>query len=431
MKVVIPMKQVIKIFKQLQNTSGKKDKEAIIAANKDNKLFTNTLVFLLDDNIQTGIKNKSLKKNIKCNGDVMLINSWEKCMEYFKGNNTGKDYDILVAQGFINYQDEEYREFYEQMITKSLKLGCDKRTVNKVIPNLIFEWKVQLGSPQDKLKLKKGEKFFLSQKLNGIRCSYKDGKLMSRQGKEFVGLSHILKDIEDLNLENYFIDGELIRNNIDNIDDNENFRLTASIVNSDAIEKPDIQLVIFDIFPVDTIAEDKSIEKYSFRKQRMMDMKKIFDQKHITSMDIVEMLYEGTDESEIMKWLEYAESQGWEGLILNKNTPYEFKRTTNLIKIKKFHSCDLMITGYVEGQGKYSGVLGSLVVDYKGNRLEIGSGFSDEERKNFWKNREDMIGKIMQVKYKDVSKNSKTGLESLQFATYECIRTDKSEPSYN
>ena len=172
-------------------------------------------------------------------------------------------------------------------------------------------------------------------------------------------------------------------------------------------------------------------EKYSVRKQRMLDMKKIFDQKHITSMDVVEMLYEGTDDSEIMKWLEYAESQGWEGCMLNKNTPYEFKRTTNLIKIKKFHTCDLRITGYVEGQGKYEGVLGSLVVDYKGNRLEIGSGFSDAERKEFWQNREDMIGRVMQIKYKDVSKNSKTGLESLQFATYECIRTDKTEPSYN
>ena len=425
------MKEVIKIFKQLQNTSGKKDKEAIIATNKDNDLFKKCLVFLLDDNVQTGLKSKSLQKKIRYDNYIMLLESWEHCMEYFKENNTGRDYDILIAQAFIKSQDEEDREFYEQMITKSLKLGCDKRTVNKVIPNLIFEWKVQLGSPQDKLKLKKGEKFFLSQKLNGIRCSYKDGKLMSRQGKEFVGLNHILKDIDDLNLENYFIDGELIRNNIDNIDDNENFRLTASIVNSDAVEKPEIQLVIFDMFPVETIADDKSTEKYSVRKQRMLDMKKIFDKKHITSMDVVEMLYEGTDDSEIMKWLEYAESQGWEGCMLNKNTPYEFKRTTNLIKIKKFHTCDLRITGYVEGQGKYEGVLGSLVVDYKGNRLEIGSGFSDAERKEFWQNREDMIGRVMQIKYKDVSKNSKTGLESLQFATYECIRTDKTEPSYN
>ena len=425
------MKEVIKIFRQLQNTSGKKDKEKIIAANQDNKLFKKCLVFLLDDNVVTGIAKKSIKKNIACNNYIMVLDSWEQCMDYFQENNTGKDYDILIAQAFVKSQDEEDREFYEQMITKSLKLGCDKKTVNKVIPNLIFEWKVQLGSPYDKLKLKKGERFFLSQKLNGIRCSYMDGKLMSRQGKEFSGLDHIIEDIKSLNLEDFFIDGELIRRNVDEIDDNENFRLTASIVNSDAITKPEIQLVIFDMFHVDTIADDKTTEKYNVRKLRMQDMKKILDQNHITSMDVVEMLYEGTDESEIMNCLEMAEQNNWEGIMLNKNTPYEFKRTTNLIKIKKFHTCDLRVTGYVEGQGKYKGVLGSLVVDYKGNRLEIGSGFSDAERKTFWENREEMIGQIMQVKYKDVSKNAKTGLESLQFATYECIRTDKTEPSYN
>ena len=195
----ISLKQVIEIFKQLQNTSSKKAKEEIIAKNQDNELFKKCLVFLLDDNIQTGIKSKSLKKNIKCNGNIMLINSWEKCMEYFKENNTGKDYDILVAQGFINYKDEEDREFYEQMITKSLKLGCDKKTVNKVIPNLIFEWKIQLGSPQEKLRLKDEEVFFLSKKMNGFRGTYYNGQFLSRQGKKIDGLQHIINDIKLIN----------------------------------------------------------------------------------------------------------------------------------------------------------------------------------------------------------------------------------------
>lgn len=426
------VKQVIKIFKQLQNTSGKKDKEAIIATNKDNDLFKGNLMFLLDSRVQTGIATKSLKKEIKYDGYVMAIETWEDCLLYLMHNNTGKDIDILKVQMFIRMNtDAEDRWFYEGMVTKTLKIGVDAKTVNKVIPNLIYEWKVQLGSPSEKLKLKKNEKFFLSQKVNGIRCSVYKGKMMSRQGKEFEGLGHILKDIYDCNLDDYFIDGELIRRNTDNRDDNENFRLTASIVNSDTEDKSEIQFVIFDMFPKECIVNNRVPEKYEVRKARMQDMRQIFKQKGVTSMAIVEMLYEGTDTSEIWKWLDYSESMGWEGLILNKNTPYEFKRTTNLIKIKKFHSCDLVITGYVEGQGKYEGVLGSLVVDYKGNRLEIGSGFSDAERKEFWQNREDMIGRVMQIKYKDVSKNSKTGLESLQFATYECIRTDKTEPSYN
>ena len=428
------MKQVIEIFKQLQNTSGKKDKEAILAANADNELFKQCLIFLCDSNITTGIAKKKYDSITVGTSDWVhkdINKELLEMFEYIKVNNTGKDENILNIKAWCHDFDEESKEFVKGMITKSIKLGIDKRTVNKVFPNLIFEWKVQLGSPSDKLKLKKGEKFFLSQKLNGFRGIFIDDQFISRQGKQITGLQHIIDDIFALNLETYFIDGELIRKNTDNVDDNTNFRLSASIINSDADSKPEIEFVIFDMFPKETIVGDKTVENYSIRKQRLLDVKKIIEQTGVQNLKIVEMVYEGTDASEIDKWLDRAVDFGWEGLMLNKDTPYEFKRTTNLIKIKKFHTCDLRIIGYEEGQGRNVGVLGAFVVDYKGNRLEIGSGFSDEERRDFWNKRDEMIGKIMQIKYKDVSRNSKTGLESLQFATFECIRNDKTEVSYN
>lgn len=139
------MKEVIQIFKQLQDASGKKDKESIIRENQDNEFFKQCLVFLLDDNITTGIAKKSLSKDIKYNGYIPL-HHWRVLMQYLQENNTGKDADILVAQSFLMAQNEEDKWFYEGMITKSLKLGCDKKTVNKVIPELIPHWDVQLGS---------------------------------------------------------------------------------------------------------------------------------------------------------------------------------------------------------------------------------------------------------------------------------------------
>ena len=428
------MKKVIQIFKQLQNTSGKKEKEKIILENQDNDLFKECLVFLLDDNITTGIAKKKWDSIQIGTSDWVhtdISNELIDMFNYIKTNNTGKDENIIAVKAWCHDFDEESKEFIKGMVTKSIKLGCDKKTVNKVIPNLIFEWKVQLGSPYDKLKLKKDEKFFLSQKCNGIRCTYKDGKLISRQGKEFKGLNHIIEDIKKLVLDDYFIDGELMRNNIDGCDDNLNFRMTTSIVNSDTEDKSEIIFTIFDIFPVETIIGEKTNEKYSVRKQRMKDIEKIIQQTDTKNIRVVEMVYEGSDTSKIDEWLDYAVDKNWEGLMLNKNTPYDFKRTTNLIKIKRFYTCDLKIIDYVEGQGKYKGMLGSFVVNYKGNKLEIGSGFTDEERVKFWTLRELLIGKIIEIKYKDVSKNTKTGLESLQFATYVCFRHDKNEVSYH
>lgn len=70
--------------------------------------------------------------------------------------------------------------------------------MNKCIPGLIPVWDVQLGSSYDKLKLPEGSWFSLSQKMNGNRASYYKGKLISRQGKEFTGLQHIVSDLEQL-----------------------------------------------------------------------------------------------------------------------------------------------------------------------------------------------------------------------------------------
>lgn len=242
------MKEVIQIFKKLQDTSGKKEKENIIRIHKDNELFKQCLVFLLDDNITTGIAKKSLTKDIKYNGYTIRYD-WTELMRYLQENNTGRDIDILTVQSFLMTQDEEDKWFYEGMIAKSLKLGCDKKTVNKSIPNLIFEWNVQLGSPFDKLRLKKNEYFYLSQKMNGIRASFYDGQFLSRQGKEIMGMQHIIDDIQSLTGgADMFFDGELIRKNVDNISDNENFRIGTGIINSDTEKKDEIKFVIFDCF---------------------------------------------------------------------------------------------------------------------------------------------------------------------------------------
>ena len=84
-----------------------------------------------------------------------------------------------------------------------------------------------------------------------------------------------------------------------------------------------------------------------------------------------------------------------------------------------------------EGDGRNKGTLGALVVKYKDNTVNVGSGFTDEERKNFWENREDIIGRVIEVKYKEITTDKKTGLESLQFPVFCGLREIGKEPSYN
>ena len=118
-----------------------------------------------------------------------------------------------------------------------------------------------------------------------------------------------------------------------------------------------------------------------------------------------------------------------EGLMANLDTEYKRTRHRGILKVKQFYSMDLPIIGIERGSGKLSHTLGALVLDFKGNEVRVGSGFTDEDRKRLWEARA-LIGKLCEVKYKEISKDKKTQMESLQFPVFVRIREDKTEPSY-
>lgn len=400
----------------------------MIRDGKNDELFKKCLIFLLDGNITTGISKKKMQKEVSIVSNA-VINSLDEAMEYLKTHNTGTDLDVANVREFMNSIEEDY-EIYEGIITKSLKLGCDAKTVNKAIPGLIEQWEVQLGSAFNKLKLRDGEWFSLSQKMNGNRASYYKGELISRQGKIFTGMNHIIHELETIDSD-MFYDGELIRKNIDGLSDGENFRIGTGIINSDAVAKPEIKFVIFDMFPADELADGKSNKRYRDRKKGLQELRKKISEQKLKNIEVVTMVYEGTDQSKIMEYLDEATNLGWEGLMLNKNTVYECKRTLGLIKIKKFYTMDLQIIGILEGDGRLKGTAGAIAVKFSDNIVNVRSGFDDKSRDFIWRNREELIGRIAEVKYKEISKDKKTGLESLQFPVFVQIREIGKEISYD
>lgn len=431
------LKEVIKIFKQIQETSSTNDKKAIIAANKDNELFKKCLVFLLDGNINTGISNKKINKKVEPSSELapyyLCMNStFEKVMDYLSKNNTGTDADIYEIQCFLIGHEED-REFYEQMITKSFRLGADSKVVNSVIPDLIPTWDIQQAYPlSEKNEPKDGEWFALSQKLNGNNCSYYKGKLISRQGKEFIGLQHIIDDIEKLpNHENFFFNGELMRKNTDNISDDQNFQIGTGVINSENEDKSCIYFNIYEVLPIEEFEKGESKLTYKDRRNNVLNPLSIaINRAGLENIKVVPIIYEGTDKSKIQELLKEFDSKGFEGLMLNKDTKWKNKRNNGILKVKSFKHADILCTDVVEGDGKYKGTLGLIKCDYKGYELGVGSGFTDEQRDYYWNNKEEIIDKIVQIKYKGETKNKQGGL-SVQFPIFEIVRNDKNGVSYN
>lgn len=430
------MTEIIKILKEIKSTASLNDKKAIIAANKDNELFKKCLVFLLDKNVVTGISSKKLNKKVYPSSELAPYyigshSSFEQVMDYLKKNNTGKDDDIYEIQAFLSGNEEE-REFYEQMITKKFRLGIDVKGVNKAIPNLIPAWEVQQAYPlDDKNMPKKNEWFALSQKLNGNNNGVLDGKCISRQGKEFSGMEHIIEDINKLSFKDMFFNGELIRKNIDNLPDDENFQIGTGIINSDETDKTCIKFVIYEMFPKEEFLLGQSKLTYKQRRESYLEplAKEIYEL-GLEHVEVVPIIYAGTEQSKIQEWLNKADESGWEGCMLNKDTVWKNKRNNGILKVKSFKHADVLCTDIIEGEGKFKGTLGMIKCDYKGYELGVGSGFTDGQRHYYWNNREKIVNEIVQIKYKGETKNKQGGL-SVQFPIFQCVREDKNEPSYN
>ena len=422
------MEEIIKIFKQIQNTSSTNEKKAIIEVNKDNELFKKCLVFLLDSNIVTGISDKKFGKDCFILGHD-TCNSFEMLMEYLKKNNTGSDYDIRTVKYFIENQPKEYQDFYKQMVTKKFRLGCDKKVVNSVIPGLIPTFDVMLGTPIEKCKLNPNEPISISRKLNGTRTAFVGDRCMTRQGKEYKGLDHIISDLKKMGYENMFVDGELIYKNKEGLSDSEAFQKGTGIAMSKDGDKSQLKLVVFDIFPLSEFWTGKSNLSYFDRKHTYLkQFENNLKYNPTENLEIVPIVYEGTDHSEIWKWLDYAEAHDWEGCMLNLDTPYECKRVKTLIKVKKFFDTSLSVIDIEEGTGRNKGKLGAIVCKYYDNIVNVGSGFTDSQRIYYWQHKDKMLDHIVDVKYKEITTDKKTNLKSLQFPIYLGIRFDKSIP---
>ena len=163
---------------------------------------------------------------------------------------------------------------------------------------------------------------------------------------------------------------------------------------------------------------------------KFYNLKKILDTIHCDYIKYVPILYDGIYETKIVdKLLNDALKLQQEGIMINiANASYQKKRTSDILKVKKMNTVDLFVTSIFEGKGKYKGTLGGVMVEYKGQPVGVGSGFSDNQRKIIWEHPDNIIGKLIEVQYFEESKD-KNGNPSLRFPVFKTIRLDKNEES--
>lgn len=420
------MIKVAEVIKLIGNTSSSNDKLYLLKKNENVPGLREILKFIYNPYCKTGISDKKLEKAhaFMCTEKGV---TWKQAIEYFTRNQTGTDSDLAFARAFIGNTPDEAKWLAEAIVTQDLKIGVTATSLNKVYgSDFIPKIGCMLGTLYGDVGPQKTKwPCVVTEKLDGIRrILVKENGVVrcySRSGHEDTGLIEIIEEAKYLP-NNCVYDGELLAKGI--FKDSIALRqATNSIANSKG-NKTGLTFNVFDMIPLDEFKAGKSKWRAIDRKVRLAatfrdesvgilteDTWKAIccygvelDFEHIKPVPILGLV---KNISEVEPIVASIWARGGEGVMLNTASGlYEIKRSKELLKVKHTEEHVLTIVDMIEGTGKFEDMLGALVVDYKGNKLGVGSGFTDAQRKYIWDNYSAYIGIQVEIETFGESKNA-------------------------
>ena len=419
---MINVKEISLLFEGIEKTSGTKAKRELLELGLNSEYkedLEKVLYHLFNPMISTGISKTSWNKaEIGVNAKFESIS---ELIEYIQKNNTGKNIVVSSIKSFSKKFELFEQKFFYYLATKDINIGISTTTVSKYIHIPKFE--IMLGERLNE-DVDFNRNYILTKKLDGVNLTcFKRGELISfftRQGKQVDGLTDLIEQYKELPDGVYF--GEALYSNEDEAKDRkELYRLSTGELNSKR-ENKKISHWIFDYQTLDEWDSEKFITPYS---NTIHTLENIFLNSNLKNIKMVPLIYQGTGKEIAFELLKKAKEDGWEGLVLRySSSVYQKKRSSDFVKLKPFTEVDLRITDFKEF--KHPNQLGSFICEDDEHTIKcsVGSGFSKEQRYDFWKRKNEFLGKIVEVQTMEITEN-KSGQKSLRFPVFIRFRDDK------
>ena len=426
------------IIKKIESSNSRLFKEAVILEQmrNNNDIFFQGLNLAYNKLLTFGVKQIPISSE---DGEGLI---W---LEFIKIANslinrelTGHAARDEIVNLMSKSNKDEWNFFYRRILLKDMRCGVSEKTINNVANKNNFEnyqipvFACQLAQDVENHKKKLIGKKILEIKLDGVRAIsilYPSGKvdIFSRNGKELHNFDH-LKDILKESIKDKKIkaptvlDGEIISDNFQN--------LMKQIHRKITIQNSDASLYLFDILPFEDFEKGFYKVSYSRRSEELIEWYNSFivDKKKIQIIDKKSVDLDNVDGKELFKQFNKDSIvKGYEGIMIkDPDSFYECKRSTTWLKSKPFIEISLKVIDFEEGTGRNTGRLGAIIAEGEDEgkffKINIGSGFTDEQRLQYWGEKKDLIGQIVEVRADSISKGQDGSYWSLRFPRFKTFR---------
>jgi len=401
------------IIQQLEADNSRLAKEAVLesAMNQGLDEFFEGVRMCLDNLYTFGVKQVPISDK---DGQGLSWDNFKQLAEaLYKRELTGHAARDAIQLAMDVATREQWNDFYRRILIKDLRCGVSETTVNKIAKKSkkpqysvpVFECQLSHDSANHESKLT-GKKI-VERKLDGVRCltvidfEQRTVTQYTRNGKVLENFAHITDYLQqhiDTFGRSYVLDGEIMSGSFQD--------LMKQVHRKDNVNASDAHLNLFDIVPLVEFKQGKSVMGQRRRSAFLREnFQKIFDDSGF--INIVPQrefdLDVFTDEIEFRDYMKEMIEAGYEGVMIKEpNAPYECKRTTSWLKMKPFIEVSLAVTAVEEGTGRNVGKLGAIVCEGvdDGKRIVVncGSGFTDEQRAEFWKAKDSLPGQVVEIR---------------------------------
>ena len=354
---------------------------------------------------------------------------WGLCEDLRTRGVTGHAARDRIEQVSELFDSEQWNGMCRRVLIKDLRCGISEKTLNKVLGKT--SWKIPTFTCQlaqdstDRPAKMKGIKR-LEVKLDGVRVlAVVQGAsvtLYSRNGKVFENFPHVVEAIA-ANRKligayggRYVLDGEIVGASFQ--------QLMRQAQRKTDVETTDMVYHVFDIIPLDSFQEGHYNAQQCKRLDILEASRSRFDETDcLRLMDGINVDLDTAEGHDIMnRYAQDAVANGFEGIMIKDlSAPYECKRSSFWMKWKPTITVDLNIVGFEEGTGRNLGRLGAIICegvdDDRRICVNVGSGFSDTLRDEYWTSRDQLLGDVVEVEADAVTQNQ-DGSYSLRFPRF-------------